>query len=127
MKLSEYGFQSQSSLFKSEKKKLVPGLIMSTLYCILTVLPSSMKALNIFDDHPAKRMISNMHRLFSLLFWWPHVSHDGQTAWNFVHGIHMNKYHRTLQVLAANFVKSVTSYNRSYPSLSTHVDKPNIH
>ena len=125
--LSEFGFQSQSTIFKRKKKKLVPGLSMSILYCLLTVLPSTLKALGLFDRHPAKGMITNLHRLFALAFWWPTVSHDGQTAWRLVHGSHMNMYHRTLQVLAANFVKSVSKYSRSHPNLAVHVDKPNTH
>ena len=97
------------------------------LYAILTVLPTSLKALDLFDRHPAKRLIINFHRMFSFAFWWPSLSHDGHSAWKLVHGSHMGMYHRMLQILAANFVKAVNEYNKSYPGLAFQVDKPNIH
>lgn len=125
--LSEFGFQSQFVLFNNKKKKLVPGLSMSILYCILTVLPSTLQALKLLDQHPAKQIVMNLNRLFSLAFWWPTFNHDGQQAWKFVHGSHMHLYHRSLQILASNFVKSVRTFSKSYSELSRHVDKPNIH
>ncbi len=66
--LSEFGFQSQWVLFKNKKKKLVPGLSMSSLFCILSVLPSTLQALGMFETHPAKQMISNIHRFFSVAY-----------------------------------------------------------
>ena len=35
--------------------------------------------------------------------------------------------HRSLQVLAANFVKSVDKFVRSNPELACHIDRPNVH
>ena len=125
--LGEFGYQSQSTLFKKKKKKLVPGLSMSMLYAILIVLPTSLKALDLLDSHPAKRLIINFHRMFSFAFWWPSFSHDGHSAWKLVNDSHMGMYHRMLQILAANFVKAVNEYNKIYPGLAVHVDKPNIH
>ena len=94
---------------------------------LLSVLQNTLKALCLLDAHPAKRLIVNLHRLFSLTFWWPTLSHDGKVAWQFVNGTNMDQYHRSRQVLPANFIKSVQKYNVAYPTLSIHVDKTNTH
>lgn len=125
--LTEHGFQGHSVLYKRAKKKLVPGLSMSTLYCILTVLPVVLQSLHLLDSLPSKQLLINMHKFFTLAFWWPNLSTDGESAWHFVHGDGMNNYHRALQVLAANFVKSVAKFSKSYPSLAREVDLPNTH
>ena len=100
---------------------------MSTLYCILTFLPTTLQALGLLDVLPSKRLLLNLHRFFTLAFWSPSLQHDGEQAWTFVHGDKMDSYHRALQILAANFIKSVEKFAQSYPTLSTHVDRPNIH
>ena len=125
--LSEYGFQSQSALYKTKNRKLVPGLSMSSLYCLLTVLPSTMQALGLLQELPSKRLVLNLNRLFSLAFWWPTLHGDGRAAWNFIHGSKMSTFHRSLKALASNFVKSVDKFSRSYPGLATLVDRPNVH
>ena len=125
--LSEHGFQSQSLLYKENKKKLVPGLSMSILYCILTTLPTTLEALALLEDLPSKKMLLNLHRFFCLAFWYPSAIHDGEQAWRFVHGSLINSYHRALQILASNFIKSVDKFGKEYPSLASHVDRPNIH
>ena len=125
--MTKHGFQSHSVLFKEKKQKLVPGLTMSTLYCILTLLPSSLQSLALLEELPSKQMIINFHRFFSLAFWWPSLNADGREAWNFVHGTGIDKYYHSLQVLAANFVKSIEKFSKSYPLLSGLVDRPNTH
>lgn len=125
--LSDFGFQSQNVLFKHKKKKLVPGLSMSMLYAIMAVLPSTLQAQNLLDNLPSKHMLLNLQRLCGIAFWWPHLNQDGIQAWNFVHGSHMKLFHRSLQILASNFVKSVQVFSESYFELAKHVDKPNIH
>ena len=125
--LSTFGFQSQSVLFKSKTRKLVPGLSMSTIYCILTVLPSCLKALDALDSLPSAKMLLNLHRFFSTAFWWPAANTDGLKAWHFVHGSRMNAYHRSLQIIASNFIKSVDKFVRNYPLLACHIDRPNVH
>ena len=70
-------------------------------------------------------MIINSHRFFSLACWWPSLNADGREAWNFVHGTGIDKYHHSLQVLPANFVKSIEKFSKSYPLLSGLVDRPN--
>ena len=102
------------------------GLTMSSLYCLLTVLPSTLEALGILDQLPSKRLITNLHRFFSLSFWWPVLPFDVLKAWEFVHGSNISMYHRHLKILAANFVKSVDKFHRTYPNLATHVDIPNL-
>ena len=125
--LKEFGFQSQSAFFKPKKAKLVPGLSMSNLFCILTVLPPILEGLGVLDKLPSKGMLINIYRLFTLAFWWPTLEHDGESAWRFVHGSGMKTYHRALQILAANFVKSVDKFGKLYPYLACHVDRPNVH
>lgn len=120
-----YGFQTQSVLFKN--RKLVPGLSMSTLYCILSLLPALLQSMGILDSLPPKSMLLHLHRFFCLSFWWPTIDSDGERAWKFVHGKHMHLYHNTLQRMASNFVKSVHTYCKSYPTLSSHIDRPNVH
>ena len=100
---------------------------MSTLYCILTVLPSALKAINALDSLPSKKLLLNLHRFFSTAFWWPTPNNDGVKAWNFVHGSRINSYHRSLQVLASNFIKSADRFIRSFPHLACHIDRPNMH
>ena len=39
----------------------------------------------------------------------------------------MSVYHRNLQLLASNFIKSVDRFNKSFRSLSCHIHRPNIH
>lgn len=125
--LSTFGFQSQSLLFKAKQKKLVPGLSMSVLYCILTVLPGVLSALNCTDCLPSWKLLVNLHRFFSTVYWWPTSHNDGKEAWDFVHGRRMSQYHRSLQLLAANFVKSAAKFIKYYPDLGCHIDRPNIH
>ncbi len=125
--LCKYGFQTQTVLYKRKKRKLVPGLSMSVLYCLLTVLPITLESLDLIKDLPSKSMLLNFHRFYCLAFWWPTVDNDGEEAWEFVHGSRMGKYHQTLQVLASNFIKSANKFGRLYPSLGEQVDKPNTH
>ena len=123
--LLQYGFQTQSILFM--KKKLVPGLSMSTLYCIFTLLPAVLYSLGVLPTLPIKSILFNLHRFVSLAFWWPSIENDGTSAWSFVHGDHIRDYHRTLQLIAANTLKAVNKYCKSYPQFSKHIDRPNIH
>lgn len=123
--LSDYGFQTRNNFFK--KSKLVTGLSMSTCYCILTLLPSLLQAMGILDALPTKGMLLNLNRFASLCFWWPHAVSDGIHAWDFVHGKFMSSFHRSLQVLAANFTKSVRSYSKLYPTYARLIDRPNAH
>ena len=125
--LSLYGFQTQSVFYKTKKKKLVPGLTMSTLYCILMVLPPTLQALGLLESLPSRRLLINLHRFYSVAFWWPSFHQDGADAWRFVHGSSMSFYHKCLQLLASNFVKSVDNFTKRYPSLSSHVDRHNVH
>lgn len=125
--LCEHGFQSQTLFYTEKKKKLVPGLSMSCLYCILTVLPTTLEALDLLEQLPSKRILLNLHRFFALAFWYPSDLQDGHKAWRFVHGSLMNSYHRALQVLASNFVKAVDKFGKKFPSLSSYIDRPNIH
>ena len=115
--LSEYEFQSQSALYNNKKRKLMTGLTMSSLYCLLTVLPSTLEALGILDQLPSKGLITNLHRFFSLSFWWPVLPCDGLKSWEFVHGSNISMYHRHLKILAANFVKSVSYTHLTLPTI----------
>lgn len=121
----EHGFQTQSTLFK--KGKLVPGLSMSTLYCILTALPAALQSIGHLDSNPMKSMLLHLHRFSSLAFWRPCFHSDGELAWSFVHGECISSYHHLLQRIAANFAKSVHRYCKSNPSLARHIDRPNVH
>jgi len=123
--LLELGFQTQSVLFK--KTKLVLGLSMSTLYCILCILPAVLNALDLLHTSPIKTMLCHLHRFCSLAFWWPCTYNDGCFAWEFVHGHNVSNYHRILQRLAGNFVKSVNTYCKSHPDTAHHIDRPNVH
>ena len=124
--LCEHGFQSHSVLFKDKKQKLVPGLSMSVLYCIFTVLPVTLQALGYLENLPSKSMLLNLHRFFCLAFWFPSMDHDGEKAWDFVLGSGMSAYHRNLHILASNFIKSTNKFRKLYPDLVKHVDRPNI-
>lgn len=123
--LLDYGFQFQSLLYKD--KKLVPGLTMSMLYAIFTALPASLKSLNIFASLPTSRMITHLHSLICLSFWWPNFSTDGSKAFAFVHGTGMSTYHRSLSIMSKNFVKSVDKYVKAHPEYRSLVDRPNTH
>ena len=123
--LAEHGFQSQACLFKAGK--LMKGLSMSVLYCVLVFLPIVLQSLNYLDTIPTKSMILNLHRFCSMAFWWPDVDYDGAKAWSFVHGDGMDSYHRALQLFASNYVKSVDKFCMSFPDLARLVDKPNTH
>lgn len=100
---------------------------MSTLYCVLTFLPSVLNALECLESLPSKKLLINLHRFFSTAYWWPSMNVDGTEAWEFVHGCRMGSYHRSLQVLACNFVKSSNRFINAYPALGCHIDRPNIH
>lgn len=121
----EHGFQTQSTLFK--KGKLVPGLSMSTLYCILASLPAALQSIGQLQSTPIRSMLLHLHRFTSLAFWRPSLHTDGETAWAFVHGDNIYSYHHLLQRIAANFAKAVHKYCKSYPSLAGHIDRPNVH
>ena len=105
----------------------MPGLSMSILYFILTVLPSTMDSLCLLECHREKRLTLKLHQFFSLAFWWPSAINDGMNAWDYVHRGRMDSYHRALKILSANFVKSVDRFIKSNPQLSSHVDRPNLH
>jgi len=127
LSLSEFGFQSQSTLYQNKKKKLVPGLTISSLYCVLMVLPTTLQALGLLDDLPSRQLVLNLHRFVSMAFWWTSADCDGSTAWKFIHGDGMCLYHKSLQLFAINFVKSVQKFHTHFPDLSHHVDRPNVH
>ena len=105
----------------------MPGLSISIIYCILTVLTSTMESLCLLECHRAKRLIVNLHRFFSLAFWWPSAINDGNNAWDYVHGGRMASYHRALNILSANFVKSADRFIKSNHQLSYHIDLLNLH
>ena len=123
--LAEYGYQTQTVLFK--KNKLVSGLSMSVLYCLLTLLPTTLQSLGLLQALPCKKLLLNLNWFYTMAFWWPNLNSDGHEAWKFIHGCRMTKYHGTLQKLARNFVKSVNRFCSKYPELGSHVDKPNTH
>lgn len=123
--LLEYGFQTQTMLL--EKSKLVPGLSISTLYCILCIVPAALQSRKLLENHPIKSMRFNLHRFYSLALWWPQVETDGRLAWHFVHGDNIHRYHQILQRVELNFFKSVNTYCKLHPDLAKHRDGPNVH
>lgn len=125
--LAKFGYPSQTTLYIPKKRKLVPGLSMSMLYVLLSVLPSSLRSFNLLDTLPTKNMITNLHIFVSLALWWPTQFVDGDDAWDLVHGTNIGTYHTSLHTLASNFVKSVNAYALSYPDMGCHVDRPNTH
>jgi len=85
--------------------------------------PQTLSVLKLLDNLPSKRLLLNLHRFYTLAFWWPSLRNNGEI----VPGSGMKPHHSALQVLAANFVKSVENFSKLYPSLGTYVDRPNIH
>ena len=65
--LLEFGFQSQTLLFKD--KKLVPGLSMSMIYAIFSVLPTLLKSMGLLDKLPTRHIIIHLHTFMCLGFW----------------------------------------------------------
>lgn len=121
----EFGFQTQLVFF--QKKKLVPGLTMSLIYAIFTVLPALLESMGRLDTIPTKKLIFNLHNFASLAFWWPSLRTDGSQAWAFIHGNNSTHYHSALHRIACNFVRSVDRYVTKHPSLGKYVDRPNTH
>lgn len=56
--LTQYGFQGQSALYQIKKQKRMQGLALSSLFCLLTMLPRTVKALDIIDKLPSKRLLT---------------------------------------------------------------------
>lgn len=123
--LLDFGFQSQSLFYN--KKKLVPGLSMSMIYGIFTVLPAVLESLGYLSKLPTRALILHLHRFICVAFWWPRADSDGIQAWRFVHGEDKTDYHNTLHTIASNFVKAVNKYAKQHPTLGKYVDRPNTH
>lgn len=60
--LTQHVFQSHLALYKNMKQKIVPELSMSSLYCLLTGLSSTLEALGFLEQLPSKRLLTNLHR-----------------------------------------------------------------
>ena len=123
--LLEFGFQTQSLFFRN--KKLVPGLSMSMMYAIFTVMPALLSSIGALRTLPTKTLIINIHTFCCLGFRWPSSAIDGIEAWNFVHGVNKRPYHTALHRIASNFVNSVDRYVQKNPKLGRFVDRPNTY
>lgn len=69
--LIHYVFQGQSALYQNLKHKLMQGLTILSLCCLLTTLPSTLEALSFSEKLPPKRLLTNIRRFFSIACRWP--------------------------------------------------------
>ena len=123
--LLDFGFQSQTLLFKD--KKLVPGLTMSMIYAIFLVLPAILRALHLSNNLPTMNLIKHLHCFMCLGLWWPCADSDGIEPWVFIQGEGKDLYHDALHKVATNYVREVDRYVRKNPALARMVDRPNTH
>lgn len=97
---------------------------MSPLYCLLTILRST---LGFLEQLSSKRSLTNLNRFFSLSSWSPALENDEVTASALVHGTKMWAFHNHVQLPAANLVKSDDKFYKQYPEPTTRVDRPKVH
>ena len=123
--LLDFGFDSQSLFYNN--KKLVPGITMSMVFGIFTVLPVVLESLGYLARLPTRSMVMHIHKFICIAFWWPSAECDGIKAWQFVHGSDKSDYLSALHTSASNFVKATNKYVNIYPALGKYVDRPNTH
>ena len=121
------GMKGQASIFNLKTRKL-NSLSMSTLYCIITVLPFIIKNSSLSTPlNPCIKMIDILHKLVAFSFYWPTPKVDGAKQARFVHDNTSNEYHATVRNIALTFIKEVDIFCAEHNSLAKLIDKPNIH
>ena len=104
--LRSIGFHGDKNIYNYNSKS-INSMSMSTIYCILLLLPSIITSCGFKDKIVCYDIIELLRELSALLFKWPSYLVDGITAVSFVHGPTFKSYLRKLHSLACSYVSSV--------------------
>ena len=103
--LRSLGMGSHARLFNN-KTKTSNSLSMSTVYSVITVLPSILRVLNHHHSLPVFNFVDIFNQLVSLTFWWPLPSTDGISSCLYIHG-DQKVYFNDMLRLATKFVEMI--------------------
>ena len=116
--LREVGLEGQRSLYNSKTKKL-HSMSMSAKYCVLLILPSALRITGL-QNMICFHLIETLQRISSLVFWWPSITTDGVSAFNFVHGDDQTEYQRSIIELVQQYLRDVKILCSQRPDMKVH-------
>ena len=123
--LRSIGMGSHACLFNN-KTKTSNSLSMSTVYSVITVLPSILRVLNHHHSLPVFNLVDIFNQLVSLTFWWPWPSTDGISSFLYIHG-DQKVYFNDMLRLATKFVEMIDQLSSTSSIVLSILDRPNTH
>lgn len=100
--MKEVGMGSQQVLF-NQKKEVLNRISISTIFCLIILLPVVMKVLQIGIASEPISLLEKFDRLLRLKFWWPALYVDEYKDANHVHGSEGQLYSKDLCTVAESF------------------------
>lgn len=123
--LRNLGMGSHASLFNTKSKNL-NSLSMSTVYSLISVLPSFLRVMKYDQSLPVYNILETFNELLSLTFWWPLPNTDGVNSFLYVHG-NQKTYLKDMFHLASSFVKMIDELCTTSSIVLSKLDRPNTH
>ena len=124
--IKDIGLEGERSFYNHKKKKL-NSVSMSTLYCVLSVLPAIVENVSFKHEILCSNLIKNLNELVSLCFWWPSAHVDGLDAVRKINGDRKQEYHAEIFKLTVSYISKVKSLCNSKPDYRSFIDLPNVH
>ena len=123
--LRSIGMGSHACLFNN-KTKTSNSLSMSTVYSVITVLPSILRVLNHHHSLPVFNLVDIFNQLVSLTFWWPLPSTEGISSFLYIHG-DQKVYFNDMLRLVKKFVEMIDQISSTSSIVLSKLNRPNTH
>ena len=105
--ISKMGITGHSCIY-NRKTKSLNSLSMSTLFALITILPSILKGSGLDDKLECLHVINTFSGLVALLYWWPDNTSDSLEIINYVQ--HTDQYYNDLASLVFRFTEHLQFY-----------------
>ena len=122
--ISKMGITGQSSLYNS-KTKTLNGVSMSTLFALLSILPSVLLACGFDKKVKSFSVIRSYANLISHLFWWPTHREDDSSSIKHVHD--SEDYYIDMKAHLFTFIDDLQKFYTVDGTNASTIDTPNVH
>ncbi len=122
--ITKMGITGQSSLFNL-KSNTLNGASMSTLFAIISILPSVLSACGFAEKLDCFKVANSFSSLVCLMYWWPSRNDGDLESFNYVH--HSPQYHLDLQDRVLVFIDHLRTYYEKSEKRAAMIDSPNVH
>ena len=122
--IAKMGITGQTTIYNQQSKSL-NGLSMSTLFALVSVLPSVLTACGFDKKLKSFKLINSFTTLVSLMYWWPLWQESDLDSFVYVH--HSDRYFEDLNTYLEQFVGNLQDYYGVSGKNACTIDSPNVH